>query len=136
MRELIFLALMAAAPAMAQEPGSALALGEETYQSSCAGCHGEGADGNGPMTEILTVPVPDLTGLSARNGGTFPWLRVVHTIDGRSGLRGHGGPMPIFGLLFQDDPAVADGPDGNPVFVSARVLAVVEYLESIQREGG
>jgi mono/diheme cytochrome c family protein len=135
MRVLIFLALMAA-PAMAQEQSAALALGEETYLSTCAGCHGEAADGDGPMTEILTVSVPDLTGLSARNGGTFPWLRVVHTIDGRSGLRGHGGPMPIFGLLFDGDPSVADGPDGNPVFVSAKVLAVVEYLESLQREGG
>lgn len=135
MRVLIFLAMMAV-PAMAQEQPAALALGEETFLSACAGCHGEAADGDGPMTEILTVPVPDLTVLSAANGGTFPWLRVVHTIDGRSGLRGHGGPMPIFGLLFEDDPAVADGPDGNPVFVSARVLAVVEYLESLQREGG
>lgn len=136
MRGLLFLTLVAAAPAAAQDPASALALGEQTYLSACAGCHGEAAQGDGPMTEILTVPVPDLTGLAAANGGSFPWLRVVHTIDGRSGLRGHGGPMPIFGILFADDPGVADGPDGNPVFVSARVLAVVEYLQSLQREGG
>lgn len=134
MRALMILA-MVAAPAMAQEQSAAPGLGEETFLSACAGCHGEAAEGDGPMTEILTVPVPDLTGLSARNGGTFPWLRVVHSIDGRSGLRGHGGPMPIFGLLFDDDPSVADGPDGSPVFVSARVLAVVEYLETLQREG-
>ena len=57
---------------------------------------------------------------------------MVYTIDGRSGLRGHGGPMPIFGALFTGDTAVADAPDGSPVIVSARVLALVDYLQSLQ----
>ncbi len=118
----------AAVPAAAQD----LALGEATFLAACAGCHGEDADGNGPMTEVLTVAVPDLTAVAARNGGAFPWLRVVHVVDGRSGLRAHGGPMPVFGTIFEGDTAVADAPDGTPVIMSARVLAVVAYLESIQ----
>lgn len=122
------LAALIAAPALAEESG----LGARTYLDACAGCHGEAGGGDGPMSEILTVAVPDLTGLSAANGGVFPWLRVVYTIDGRSGLRGHGGPMPIFGALFTGDTAVADAPDGSPVIVSARVLALVDYLQSLQ----
>jgi mono/diheme cytochrome c family protein len=123
----IGLALVPVPPAAAQD----LALGQETYMNACAGCHGEAADGAGPMTEILTIPVPDLTGLAARYG-EFPWLRVIHTIDGTTGLRPHGGIMPIFGALFTGDTSVADAPDGTPVMVSARVLALVDYLESIQ----
>lgn len=124
--------VLAAAPAVAEDTD----LGERTYLAACAGCHGDEGDGNGPMTEILTVPVSDLTGLAARNGGVFPWLEVVHVVDGRTGLRAHGGPMPVFGLILEGDTAIADAPDGTPVTASARVLAVVDYLEAIQRSGG
>ena len=88
--------------------------------------------GDGPMAGLISIPVPDLTRIAARNGGTFPWLTVVHQIDGRSGLRGHGGPMPLFGALFSGDTAAADAPDGTPVITSARVLALTDWLASIQ----
>lgn len=129
MRAFSLLVLLAAAPALAGEEN----LGETTFFESCGGCHGEKADGDGPMTEILNVTVPDLTTLSAANGGMFPWLRVVHIIDGRTGLRAHGGPMPIFGAVFKGDSVAADAPDGTPVITSARVLAVVDYLETLQK---
>jgi hypothetical protein len=132
----LWLAALGALPGAAQDAAADLALGEATFMGACAGCHGEAARGDGPMTEILTVAVPDLTGLAASNGGSFPWLRVIHSIDGRTGLRAHGGPMPFFGLLFEGDTAVADAPDGSPVMVSARILALVAYLESLQRDGG
>lgn len=118
-----------AMPAYAQDAN----VGQTTYVDACAGCHGAQANGDGPMTEIMTVAVPDLTGLTARYDGVFPWLKVVHIVDGRTGLRGHGGAMPLFGSLFKGDTTVADAPDGSPVIVSKRVLAVVEYLESIQQ---
>ena len=130
MRALLILALLAT-PAFAQDT---VRTGEEAFLENCAGCHGEDADGYGPMTEVLTVNVPDLTRLSARNGGTFPWLRTVHMIDGRTGLPAHGGPMPIFGNVLKGDTAAADAPDGTPVITSARVLAIVDYLQSIQVE--
>ncbi|MFN6951698.1 MAG: cytochrome c, partial [Albidovulum sp.] len=86
----------------------------------------------GPMSDLISIPVPDLTRIAVRNGGVFPWLRVVHLIDGRTGLRGHGGPMPLFGALFAGDTAAADAPDGTPVITSARVLALTDYLATIQ----
>lgn len=136
MRGLAILALgLAVTPALAEDAADT-GLGERTYLAACAGCHGAAGDGGGPMTGILTVPVPDLTRLAERNDGVFPWLRVVHVVDGRTGLRSHGGAMPIFGLLFDGDTAVADAPDGSPVVTSARVLAVVEYLKSIQKSDG
>lgn len=110
------------------------AQGRDIYQGACAACHGAEGRGDGTMAALLTVPVPDLTRISLRNGGAFPWLTVVHAIDGRSGLRGHGGAMPLFGQVFRGDTVAADGPDGTPVITSARVLDVVDYLMSIQAE--
>lgn len=127
MRLIACLALIAA-PALAQED-----LGQRTFQNACAGCHGADATGGGPITELLTVDAPDLTRIAARNGGEFDRLRIIYTIDGRTGLRAHGGAMPIFGELFRGDPAVEDAPDGTPVQASARVLALVDWLESIQQ---
>jgi mono/diheme cytochrome c family protein len=127
---ILFAFSVLAQPAMAQDN----AEGRTVYQGACAACHGPEGLGDGPMAALLTIPVPDLTGITARNAGVFPWLKVVHVVDGRTGLRGHGGPMPIFGEVFRGDPVAADGPDGTPVITSARVLAVVDYLMSIQTQ--
>ena len=83
------------------------------------------------MGEILTVSVPDLTHLSAANDGKFPMLEVIHIIDGRTGLRGHGGPMPVYGAVFDDevDPA---GPYGAPVITRGRILSIAYHLEALQ----
>jgi len=131
MRALIPAAVVAALVAGSVSAGEH-AEGRQLYLDACATCHGAEAAGNGPMTQILTLPVPDLTGLADRNGGVFPWLTTVHMIDGRTGLHGHGGAMPIFGALMRGDTVAADAPDGTPVMVSARVLALVEYLATIQ----
>lgn len=133
MRILAVIGLVAALPAAAQERVPDLALGAEVYAEACQSCHGPAARGDGPMAGALAIPVPDLTGLSSRNGGRFPWLTIVHMVDGRSGLRGHGGPMPVFGALMKGDSVAVDAPDGSPLIVSKRVLAVVDWLESIQK---
>lgn len=115
--------------------GSALAddSGKREYMNSCATCHGETAKGGGPMTELLKVNVPSLTGLSAANDGVFPMLEVIHTIDGRQGTRGHGFPMPIWGTRFSAQ-AESDGPGlfGGESIVRGRILSIAYYLESIQ----
>lgn len=131
MRHLALLLCLAAMPASA---GPDLALGAETFAGACASCHGEQAQGDGPMADFLNIAVPDLTRISARNGGAFPWLKVIHIVDGRSGLRAHGGPMPVFGAVFAGDAAVADARDGTPVITSERVFAVVDYLAAIQAD--
>ncbi len=129
MRALVLTMFLAATPALAEDAST---LGRETFHMSCAACHGPDAKGGGPMTELLNVEVPDLTGISARSGGEFPWLKIIHIVDGRTGLRAHGGPMPVFGALFVGDTSVSDARDGTPVITSARVLEVVDYLAAIQ----
>lgn len=123
--------ILAASPVLAAPD---LQLGAETIAGACASCHGPQATGDGPMAELLAIDTPDLTAISARNGGVFPWLRIVHIVDGRTGLRGHGGMMPVFGAVFTGDTAVQDARDGTPVITSARILAVVDYLAAIQAQ--
>ena len=108
-------------------------IGERIYMQYCATCHGEAADGTGPLTELMTVKVPDLTQLSAANDGEFPMLKVIHIIDGRTGLRGHGGPMPTYGDIFAAELPGDVGPYTTSVATRGRVLSLALYLESIQK---
>ena len=105
--------------------------GKQEYMNSCASCHGASGAGDGPLAELMTVPVPPLTGLSAANDGQFPMLTVIHTIDGRQGIRGHGYSMPVWGTRFQRDIKDA-GPYGTEAIVRGRLLSLAYYLESIQ----
>ncbi|WP_294619458.1 c-type cytochrome [uncultured Roseovarius sp.] len=119
------LVLLGAGFAQAQD------LGKEEYMNSCATCHGEMGKGAGPLAELMTVPVPSLTNLSAQNDGVFPMLRVIHTIDGRPGIKGHGYPMPVWGKRFEADVEDA-GPYGSETLIRGRILSLALYLESIQ----
>ncbi|PCD76542.1 c-type cytochrome [Pseudothioclava arenosa] len=121
---------VAASPTWAEGP----MVGEKLFTQYCASCHGTDAKGGGPMAEYLTVAPADLTTLSAHNDGAFPMLRVIHTIDGRTGVRAHGGPMPVFGDLF-----MAETDDGversynEALETRGRVLSLATYLEALQQ---
>jgi len=131
MRHLLALSLAALFPAMgalAQD-----AAGAEIYMEYCAGCHGEAAMGDGPLSALISVEVPDLTVLSRRYGGNFPLVDVVRQIDGRVEMRGHGDPMPVFGAMLSGASAVIDTAEGDPIVTKAAVLAVADYLEGLQR---
>lgn len=118
-----------AGPAAAQD----VARGGELFRGYCAACHGIAATGDGPMTEILEIAPPDLTGLAEANGGVFPMARVVRVIDGRNLLLSHGGPMPLFGMILQGEAAVVDGEDGTPVITRQSVVDIAGWLASLQR---
>ena len=75
--------------------------GEENYTRFCAACHGAGAKGDGPVASAIVKTVPDLTGISARNGGSFPRDRIANAIDGRWTIDAHGTQMmPVWGYEF------------------------------------
>lgn len=117
----------AASGAMAQDSD----VGHMLYNEFCVACHGDTGKGGGELAGLLTIEIPDLTGLSARNNGEFPMLKVIHIIDGRTGMRAHGGPMPVFGKIFTAQ-AYETGPYGPVLETRGRVLALATYLESIQ----
>jgi mono/diheme cytochrome c family protein len=74
----------------AKADAEAAKKGEMTYVLYCHSCHGKAAKGDGPLAKDLKVFLPDLTLMSARNGGSYPYDRVVRIIRGGEPLRGHG----------------------------------------------
>lgn len=105
--------------------------GAHLYRVSCASCHGNDARGNGPVAPFLSVPVPDLTLIGSRRGGTFPPEEIYRIIDGQSDLRSHGPRhMPVWGYEF-----FGDDPDDEAAHRQAtdKVERLVSYLRSIQR---
>lgn len=109
------------------------AVGEAEYRIACANCHGETGQGDGPLAEFLSVAVPDLTVLAANNSGQFPFLQTMMVIDGRTGVRGHGGPMPVWGDRYERDALGLAGVYGTELIVRGRLVALVEYLAGLQR---
>ena len=112
--------------------GAADEIGRAEYMNSCAACHGEGGLGDGPLAELMTVDLPDLTQIKAQNDGVFPTLKVIHIVDGRTGVRGHGYPMPVWGNRFSNEIGGAAGPYGGEVLVRGRILSLVYFLDEIQ----
>jgi mono/diheme cytochrome c family protein len=129
LKQMVCAVALVAATAAAAEDFSA---GKLEYDAACAACHGAGGKGDGAFAELLTVKVPDITTLSARNEGKFPTLAVMQIIDGRTGVRGHGGPMPIWGDSFRASIGDQAGPYGAEQLVRARVLELVLYIQSLQ----
>lgn len=130
----VVLALLVAGAAGAQEIDADVDAGREYFASYCAACHGGDATGNGPMAEIVAIRTPDLTGLSARNGGTFPVAEVAAQIDGRSAVLAHGGQMPLYGDFFDGDDVIVQLPSGQPMFTSRPIADLLGYLASIQSD--
>lgn len=113
------------------------AIGEEIFQERCSVCHGAGGKGDGLVAELFDRKPVDLTGISKRNSGAFPFESVYQAIDGRREIRGHGySRMPIWGEYFMHE-ELAD-PASNPkdamAVTQGRILAVVYFLQSIQTE--
>ena len=105
-------------------------LGRQRFVESCAACHGENAKGGGVVANLLTAKPADLTQLSKRNGGTFPFGKIYDAIDGRQKHAAHiSHEMPVWGRLWQEG-----GPyERSETFVRGRILEMVIYLRSIQQ---
>lgn len=106
--------------------------GGEVYRTYCATCHGPSARGDGPLATNMVKKPANLTEIAKRNGGTFPTEIVFRTIDGRSPIRGHGGPdMPVWGDAFGRSREA-----GDQERVKSVIQSLVDYLESIQVRPG
>ena len=107
--------------------------GQAAFMASCAGCHGTDARGAGEVGRTLDKVPPDLTGLSGRNGGVFPRNYVMSTIDGLTRRPHFSEAMPEFGAGDLGDTVIVENPDGTGTPVPERLLALANYLESLQR---
>ena len=103
--------------------------GAKIFRYYCAACHGADGRGHGPASVALKHEVPDLTLISRRSGGKFPYERVKGIIEGNEpGLLVHGDrEMPIWGPIFHE---VESDQDWGEV----RLDAITKHMESIQQE--
>ena len=108
--------------------------GEELYNNLCSTCHGLEGKGNGPAASALGRAVPDLTLLSAVNGGSFPHKQVEKVIYGKTRAGESGATdMPAWGQQFK---SIRTGWSGFPQesYVRGRVHTLATYIESIQAD--
>lgn len=108
--------------------GASAAKGRVTYGRYCVSCHGPAAKGDGPLAGDLRVPVPDLTTLTQRSGGSYPYDRVVRVIQSGETVRGHGTPdMPAWGDVFKKTQGTGEAT------VAHAVRDLSHYLWTLQR---
>ena len=83
------------------------------------------------MAVFVNTGVPDLRQLSQRSG-EFPRTYVVEVITKISEFHDDISAMPDFGTLFGASPTVYTAPDGEQIQTDALILAIVDYLETVQ----
>jgi len=103
-------------------------LGARLFFNHCAACHGDAAEGDGPVAAAMRVTVPNLRTLATRNDRAFPAEAVRAYIDGRESVAAHGDrQMPVWGDVFR-------GPEQGTSerTVRRRIDALVEFIETLQ----
>ncbi|HEY7748459.1 MAG TPA: c-type cytochrome [Aestuariivirgaceae bacterium] len=117
-------------PSTTSPPRSA----EAAFALYCAPCHGEDGRGNGPLAFAVSKPLPDLTTLTMRNGGSFPRERLARLIDGRDDIKAHTGEreMPAWGEWFKLEGEGLGSMDEEEVRM--RIEKLLDLLESMQQE--
>lgn len=102
------------------------------FAALCVDCHGADGTGGGAASSGMDTKPADLTRVAARNGGEFPRLQVMGHIYGFTPGRS-ASPMPEFGDLLEGPTIPYDAGDGIKTPTPARLVALMEYVKSIQR---
>lgn len=109
-------------PATYTSPSS----GKEMFDAYCASCHGLSGKGDGPAAPALKTKPTDLTLLARQNGGTFPAMRVMSSIQDVT-QNVHGSKdMPVWGPIF------SSVGNATPGIVKMRISNLTKYIESLQ----
>jgi len=123
---LVLLALPAIVHTQAQTGATPVARGQETYQESCAVCHGRRGKGDGMAAKALNPPPTDLTTVSKQNRGAFPTARLTTVLKAADTTRAHSSAMMVWRALF-----LAEA-NGDSKAADARISDLLAFIESIQ----
>lgn len=108
--------------------------GKSEYMNSCAVCHGPDGKGDGPLGDELIKRPSDLTLISRRNGGEFPYWRVYAVIDGRAMVPAHGErDMPVWGSQFLPADVKRYGPNAGEIVTEERIHELAGYVQTLQQ---
>ncbi len=108
--------------------------GRSLFMENCAVCHGADGKGDGQMARAMSVAPKNLTLIKVRHGNVFPRAKVMSIIDGYARSDRSASWMPEFGALLEGDLVPYDSGDGKPTPTPRKLVALAEYLESIQAE--
>jgi mono/diheme cytochrome c family protein len=104
--------------------------GKHNFDRLCAPCHG--IDGTGKGRDLVEANPPDLTDLSLRNNGKFPFEKVYRTVDGREMMASHKRfAMPFWGIYLQYHDQLT--PESNAA-IKQRITEIVRYVETMQKK--
>lgn len=112
--------------------------GKYEFEAHCAVCHGLSGRGDGSFAQLFRAGtlLGNLTELSKKNNGVFPFQRVYETIDGTQNVEAHGTQlMPIWGPRYRFEAGRRSGDDfpaDSEAYVRARILALTEYVYRLQ----
>lgn len=123
--------LAACLPVQPAGRAAATPTGAEDFEAYCAVCHGTGGQGDGDVAADLAQRPPDLTGITARNGGTFPTTRVMAQIWGYA--QEDGRVMPQFAPLLDGNLVPFDGGDGIATPTPLRLVQLGQYVRGLQK---
>lgn len=123
------LVLLLAVAVFASPDYSLAQTGKIDFQNYCAQCHGS----NGKGGKEVDIEGPDLTQLSRKNGGQFPFQEVYEVVDGRKKAAAHKRllDMPLWGVYFQPQ-GLSD--HASEAKVKARITDLVSYVQSLQEK--
>lgn len=107
--------------------------GRMAFAQDCAACHGTDGKGSGPLVQGIGLIAPDLTKISARNGGVFPRQEVMAIIDGLNRAPHFSNAMPEFGAGDLGEAVIVENGDGLGTPTPVRLIALADYLEQIQK---
>jgi mono/diheme cytochrome c family protein len=103
--------------------------GSGEFQRYCALCHGGDGRGAGPLTDAdaMKKSAADLTQITKRNGGVFPFSKVADTIrDGGSIAEHSPSRMMAWGKIFSAESDLARA--------NAIIFEVTRYVEGLQEK--
>lgn len=108
--------------------------GQALFMENCALCHGEDGRGNGPNARRMEKAPKDLTLIKLRHGDRFPRAKIMSYIDGYARMDRSVEWMPEWGALLEGDLVPFDSGDGKLTPTPRKLVAILEYLETIQQE--
>ena len=84
------------------------------------------------MAPLLSTGVPNLRLLAVGNDGVFPRDHVIRVVTRASDFHPDIAPMPDFGALLEAPDAVHVTEEGEVIATNTAILAIADYLETIQ----
>ncbi len=105
------------------------------YRQYCSACHGNSGKGDGPAAAAFKAPVADLTTLTQRNRGKFPYGQFDAVMRFGAKAASHGARsdsahspenMPIWEPLFASLPNEREGT------IHQRISNLAHYVATMQ----